>query len=192
MSKKLKNWYELLFRFFVIIANRLHTYTMFSRFGEWGHNSWIAGPCTLVSPGLVNVGSNVYFGSHVWLNATDNRGDCKPTLYIGNGSRVGRFVQINAWRDVTIGCNVLIADRVFISDADHVFSDTSVPIINQGDAFIGPVCLHDGCWIGIGAVILPGVSVGKNSVVAANAVVTRDVPDFCIVGGVPAKVIRYL
>jgi acetyltransferase-like isoleucine patch superfamily enzyme len=54
------------------------------------------------------------------------------------------------------------------------------------------VILQEGCWIGIGAVILPGVTVGRNSVVAANAVVTKDVPDRVVVGGVPARNIRQL
>ncbi len=84
----------------------------------------------------------------------------------------------------------MIADRVFISDADHLFVDKETPIKLQGDDFLGPVVLMEGCWIGIGAVILPGVTVGRNAIVAANAVVTRDVPDRVIVGGVPARLIR--
>jgi acetyltransferase-like isoleucine patch superfamily enzyme len=115
-----------------------------------------------------------------------------PTLRIGDGSYIGRLVQINALRSVDIGENVLIADRVFISDADHIFGDTKVPIRLQGDSFIGDVTLRDGCWIGIGAVILPGVTIGRNAVVAANAVVTKDVLDCSVVGGVPAKLIKQL
>ena len=87
---------------------------------------------------------------------------------------------------------MLIADRVFISDADHNFSDRETPIRLQGDSFLGAVTLRDGCWIGIGAVILPGVTVGRNAVVAANAVVTDDVPDHAVVGGIPARVIRQI
>jgi acetyltransferase-like isoleucine patch superfamily enzyme len=93
---------------------------------------------------------------------------------------------------VVIGSNVLIADRVFITDADHKFAAINTPISLQGDSFRGAVSLLDGCWIGIGAVILPGVTVGRNSVVAANTVVTKDVPDFTIVSGIPAKIIKKL
>jgi acetyltransferase-like isoleucine patch superfamily enzyme len=126
------------------------------------------------------------------LNAKDDRGDGSQTLIIGDGTYIGRLVQINAWRSVAIGSNVLIADRVFISDADHNFTDTNIPIRLQGDSFIGAVTLKDGCWIGIGAVILPGVTIGRNAVVAANAVVTKDVPDCVVVGGIPAKIIKQL
>jgi acetyltransferase-like isoleucine patch superfamily enzyme len=123
------------------------------------------------------------------VNAKDDRGDGAPTLRIGDGTYIGRFAQINAWRNVDIGDHVLRADRVFISDADHNYLDTNAPIRLQGDSFRGAVTLREGCWIGIGAVILPGVTIGRNSVVAANAVVTKDVPDGVVVGGIPAKII---
>jgi len=120
----------------------------------------------------------------------DDRKDGMPTLRIGDGTYIGRFAHINAWRNVRIGRDVLIADRVFISDCEHAFADTTVPIRLQGDIFRGNVMLMDGCWIGVGAVILPGVTVGRNAVVAANSVVNRDVAELTVVGGVPAKFIR--
>ncbi len=167
-----------------------YTMLMSKRFATWGAGSRIEPMAKLISPHLVQVHNNVYICEHVWLNAKDYLCNGKPTLTIGDGTYIGRFVQINAWQDVTIENNVLIADRVLISDADHNYKDPSVPIISQGDAFKGRVWLSSGCWIGIGAVILPGVRVGVNSVVAANAVVTQDVPDYTVVGGIPAKVIK--
>lgn len=163
-----------------------------SKFSAWGPRSQLGRGARLVGPELIQVGAGVFFGEQAWLNAKDERGDGKPTLRIGNSTHIGRFVQINAWRSVDIGTNVLIADRVFISDADHNFSDVDVPIILQGDSFRGAVTLCDGCWIGIGAVILPGVTVGRNSIVAANSVVTRSVPDRTVVAGIPAKVIKHI
>lgn len=177
---------------FARIVTGLYTLKTRGRFRAWGRKSRMEAPCKLVKPWLIDVGSSVYLGAHAWLNASDDRGDGQRTLHIGNGTYIGRFVQINAWRDVTIGRDVLIGDRVFISDADHCFDNVSMPIIKQGDAFIGSVRLNDGCWIGIGAVILPGVKIGQNAVVAANSVVTRDVPDFAIVAGAPAKIIRHI
>lgn len=174
------------------IRQRIHTMLVCGRFAQWGSRSRLERYAKLVSPQLVAVGDDVYICEHAWLNAYNDRGDDQPTLQIGSGTYIGRFSQINAWRDVQIGCDVLIADRVFISDSTHCFRDTSLPIIRQGDAFVGPVCLKDGCWVGIGAVILPGVTIGKNAVVAANAVVTSDVADFTIVGGVPAELIGHI
>jgi acetyltransferase-like isoleucine patch superfamily enzyme len=160
------------------------------KFREWGRNSRLGQGAKLFDPQLVLVGSNVRISEQAWINAKDYRGDGLPTLKIGDGTYIGRQVQINAWQSVTIGCNVLIADRVFISDADHNFKDACTPIRLQGDSFIGAVVLEDGCWLGIGSVILPGVTIGKNAVVGANAVVTKDVPSRAVVGGIPAKVIK--
>lgn len=69
---------------------------------------------------------------------------------------------------------------------------TPTTIRLQGDSFIGAVVLQEGCWIGVGAVILPGVTIGRNAVVAANAVVTHNVPDRAVVGGIPARIIKQL
>jgi serine acetyltransferase len=169
-----------------------YTLGLRSSFAAWGPGSRLGRRAKLVAPRLVHVGGGVVLGEHAWLNAKDDRCDGMPTLRIGDGTYIGRFAQINAWRSVTIGCNVLIADRVFISDADHNYGDTERPIRLQGDSFVGAVTLRDGCWIGIGSVILPGVTIGLNAVVAANSVVTQDVPDFAVFGGVPAKFIRQL
>lgn len=168
----------------------LYTLGTRSSFAAWGAGSRLGRGSRLIGAEFCCIGSRVLLGERAWLNAKDDRGDGQPTLRIGDGTYIGRFAQINAWRSVTIGRNVLIADRVFISDADHTFSDPATPIRLQGDSFLGAVTLHDGCWIGIGAVILPGVTVGRNAVVAANAVVTGDVPDHTVVGGIPARVIK--
>ena len=185
-----------LFRIVLELADKVlvrgYTLGMRSSFAAWGSGSRLGRRAKLVGPHLVHVGSAVMLGEETWLNAKDDRRDGMPTLRIGDGTYIGRFTQINAWRSVTIGSNVLIADRVFISDADHQYADTDTPIRLQGDSFLGEVTLRDGCWIGIGAAILPGVTIGRNAVVAANAVVTHDVPDCAVVGGIPAKIIKQL
>jgi acetyltransferase-like isoleucine patch superfamily enzyme len=168
----------------------LHTQAARGKFAAWGPGSRLGRGARLIGAEYVWVGDRVLLGECAWLNAKDDRGDGAATLSIGDGTYIGRFAQINAWRSVNIGRDVLIADRVFISDADHNFSDLETPIRLQGDSFRGAVTLRDGCWIGIGAVILPGVTIGRNAVVAANAVVTNDVPDHAIVGGIPAKGIK--
>lgn len=172
------------------LRQRIHTIQVRGRFAQWGQRSRIERFSKLVSPHLILVGDDVYICEHAWLNAKDDRGDGTPTLHIGNGTYIGRFVHINAWQNVTLGRDVLIADRVFISDSGHQFDNFNVPISRQPDPFLGPVHLKDGCWVGTGAVILPGVTIGQNAVVAANAVVTQDVPDHAVVGGVPARVIK--
>lgn len=91
---------------------------------------------------------------------------------------------------VRIGRNVMIADQVTIRDTDHSISSIDRPMIDQGIE-TAPVIIGDDVWIGHGASILKGVTVGEGSVIAAGAVVTKDVPPFAIVGGVPARIIRF-
>lgn len=183
---------ESYYSFLHAILTRIYSALMASRFRHWGKKSRIEFPSKLFKPYLVIVGDHVRICSHAWLNAQDNRCDGRPTLRIGDHTYIGRMVHINAWQDVDIGPDVLIGDRVTILDADHHFDDVSLPIRRQGDSFFGAVRLKTGCWIGSGAVIMPGVTIGRNAVVAANAVVTRDVPERTLVGGVPAKIIRQL
>ena len=168
----------------------VHTLLVRHRFHSWGKKSRIEPSSKLMSPQLIAVGNRVHICEHAWLNAKDDRGTGQPTLRIGDGTYIGRMVQINAWRDVEIGPNILIGDRVLILDADHNYDLTNHPIIWQGAAFKGAVHLLEGCWVGAGAVILPGITIGRNAVVAANAVVTKDVADRAVVGGVPAKNIK--
>lgn len=171
---------------------RLSTLAVQWRFASWGRQSRLEPSSKLLFPNLVRVGDHVHICEHAWLNAKDDRGDGQPTLHIGDNAYIGRFIHINAWRSVTIEKHVLIADRVFISDCGHQFTDPVVPIRDQPDPFLGPVVLKEGCWIGTGAVILPGVTIGRNAVVAANAVVSIDVPDRAVAGGVPARILKQL
>ncbi|MBI5750778.1 MAG: acyltransferase [Hydrogenophilales bacterium] len=83
----------------------------------------------------------------------------------------------------------MIAQAVTIRDTDHGFDDVSIPMKSQG-INTRPVKIEDDVWIGHGAIILRGVTIGAGAVVAAGALVNKDVPPYAIVGGVPAKVIR--
>ena len=172
------------------ITNRTYTIMMRGSFAYWGKGSQLGRHSKIVGAELIHVGSNVLLGEQIWLNAKDSQNNGEITLYIEDGTYIGRLVQINAWHNVSIGKNVLISDRVFIGDADHNYDDDNKPIIKQGDSFKGGVTLKDGCWVGIGAVILPNVTIGRNAVIAANSVVTKNVPDFTVVGGIPAKIIK--
>ena len=155
-----------------------------------GPNFQIGFPATLENPRAIVAGANVWIREHAWLNCAAGPGG-QPLLTIGSGSYIGRFSHINVRVGVTIEDDVLISDRVFITDYHHSFSDPDVPIIRQPLSEGGAVRLRRGCWIGDGAVILPGITIGRNAVVAANAVVTSDVPDRTVVGGVPARVIKF-
>jgi len=108
---------------------------------------------------------------------------------IGNHTRIG--IHCTVIGPVCIGNNVNLAQGITVTALNHNFEDTTKRIDEQGIS-TKPVVIGDDVWIGANAVILPGVTIGRHVVVAAGAVVTKDVPDNCVVGGVPAKVIKQL
>lgn len=111
-------------------------------------------------------------------------------IVLGAGSFCGAFCVFGVNQEILIGRSVMIAHAVSIRDTDHVFDELGKPMAQQGIATM-PVVIEDDVWIGHGATILKGVKIGKGAIVAAGAVVSKDVPPYSIVGGVPAKVIRY-
>ena len=108
-------------------------------------------------------------------------------VIIGDHTRIGLHNTVIG--PVTIGNHVNLAQGVTVTALNHNY-DNPEKYIDQQGITTQPVIIGDDVWIGAGAVILPGVSVGSHSVVAAGAVVTKDVPQRCVVAGVPAKIIR--
>lgn len=106
---------------------------------------------------------------------------------IGDHTRIG--IHCTVIGPVCIGNNVNLAQGITVTALNHNFEDASRRIDEQGIS-TKPVVIGDDVWIGANAVILPGVTIGRHVVVAAGAVVTKDVPEFTVVGGVPAKVIK--
>ena len=111
------------------------------------------------------------------------------SLRFGSGTMVGSFAHIVCTRAVNIGERVLIADRVFISDTEHDYRDPTRPVMDQPLRYIADVSIGPGSWIGENVCIL-GCKIGRNCVIGANSVVTKDVPDFCVAAGAPAALIR--
>ncbi len=106
---------------------------------------------------------------------------------IGDYTRIG--IHCTVIGPVAIGSHVNLAQGITVTALNHNFADPSLRIDQQGVS-TAPVVIGDDVWIGANAVILPGVTIGRHCVVAAGAVVTKDVPDNTLVGGVPAKVIK--
>ena len=121
-----------------------------------------------------------------------SRGGVGNTMFFGENLNIGDFCHITSVESVVFGKNVLIGSSVFISDHDHgsaSFEDLSISPANRA-LESKPVIIEDNVWVGEKAIILKGVRVGSNSVVAAGSVVTKDVPPYSVVAGVPAKVIK--
>ena len=133
----------------------------------------------------INMGRHVRIKKHAWFSL---KPECQVS--IGDHTRIGRYLILSgAGTSITIEDNVLMSERVFITESNHDFSDVSKPV--QSDSVSGgPVHIGSGTWIGIGVCILPGVTIGKHCVIGANATVTRNIPDYSIAAGIPAKVIK--
>lgn len=110
-------------------------------------------------------------------------------VIIGDYTRVGLHNTIIG--PVTIGNHVNLAQGITVTALNHNFSEADKRIDEQGVS-TGQVVIGDDVWIGANAVVLPNVSIGRHCVIAAGAVVTKDVPDGCVVAGVPAKIIKRL
>ncbi|MGE5408689.1 MAG: acyltransferase, partial [Syntrophothermus sp.] len=120
--------------------------------------------------------------------------DCKIRVHegeveIGAKTVIGQECTISAFQHVSIGRECIVADRVMFIDFDHGVVEVERPIRQQG-IYKRDVVVGSNVWIGYGACILRGVSIGDNSVIGTNAVVTKDVPANDVVAGVPARVIR--
>jgi acetyltransferase-like isoleucine patch superfamily enzyme len=111
------------------------------------------------------------------------------TLSVGDKSVLGRDVSINCYLDVEVGAAALFADSVYVSDFDHKFADLTTPIKDQGIAK-SRVRIEPDVWLGTKVTVSRGVLIGEGSVVGANAVVTRDLPAYCVAVGVPARVVK--
>jgi carbonic anhydrase/acetyltransferase-like protein (isoleucine patch superfamily) len=158
-------------------------------FAGFGPYRELGSPVTSIeNPGGIRIGAFVRIGTQVVLEAlVPERG---VTLTIADGAYLGHANRITAVGEVVIGEEAMLADRVYVSDTNHVYEDVTVPIKRQGLRDGRRVEIGRGAWIGIGAVIVGNVRVGDGAVVGANAVVTQDVPDFTVVAGNPAQVVR--
>ena len=118
-----------------------------------------------------------------------------PSIIIKDNNSFGSDVHIGCIDRIEIGCNCLFASRIYITDHDH--GDTSLdslllPPAKRKLVSKGPVIIKDNVWVGEGVAILSGVTIGENSIIATNAVVTKDVPANSVVAGIPAKIVKYI
>jgi len=131
----------------------------------------------------------IRFGRFVWIGDGTKIRCHEGAVEIGAKTVMGQECTVSAYQRVRIGEECVIADRAMFIDFDHGIVEVERPIRLQG-IYKRDVEVGNNVWIGYGACILRGVSVGDNSVIGTNAVVTKDVPANAVVGGIPARIIR--
>ncbi|MDP4132480.1 MAG: acyltransferase [Bacillota bacterium] len=119
----------------------------------------------------------------------ERKANFSSRVKIGNDSGIGINSSIAGY--VTIGNDVMMGPECIIYTRNHEFKRTDIPMHEQGFSEVKPVVIGNDVWIGGRVIILPGVHIGNGCIIGAGAVVTKDVPDYAIVGGNPAKVIKY-
>jgi serine acetyltransferase len=175
-------------------AGMVHADTPAGRvFKSFGRGSIMAfPPGSLYGEHAMEVGEDTLIGQLVTISAGILPGQDffgLTVLKVGDRCVIGRGSHIIAHESIEIGDDVWTGPYVYITDQNHGYADPDTPIglqvpVNR------PVSIGSGSWLGAGAIILPGATIGRNVVVAAGSVVRGTIPDRCVVAGVPARVIR--
>jgi len=165
------------------------------RFGRFGPDSVICFPPNAIfNERYVHIGSGTLFGPQITLSAgmvPGQRMVSDPVISVGDRCLIGKGSGIVGHLGITVGNDVWTGHHVYITDQNHGYGDLTLPISRQ----VMPeraVSIGDGSWLGHGAVVLPGASIGRHVVIGANSVVTGEIPDNCVAAGAPARVIRRL
>jgi acetyltransferase-like isoleucine patch superfamily enzyme len=141
----------------------------------------------------ISLGNSVTVSEHAWLNVATDDPTGKPTIVVDDNCIIAVGSILSAKNLIHLERDVNIAQQVLIMDHNHAYEDVEVPIIRQGITEGGKIRIGEGSWIGHGAAILCSrgeLTIGRHCVISANAVVMRSVPDYSVVFGMPATVIR--
>lgn len=156
------------------------------RFGKIGRGTILFKPMQLDNVKAISISEGVFIAEGAWLMGAKEQ---IKTLRINEGTVIGHFSHIVGISSVCIEKNVLMADHIFISDCTHNYEIIEKPIGKQSIKFIKPVTIGEGSWLGENVCVC-GANVGKHCVIAANSVVTNDIPDYCVAAGSPARVVK--
>jgi acetyltransferase-like isoleucine patch superfamily enzyme len=186
LVKKIKN-----------IKGMIYSVWLSRSFKNFGEKSIVKYPCLLLGEKYISVGEKTSIGKHGVITAWDKYMDdhFSPQIIIGDNVSIGEYCHITAINKIVIGNGVLTGRWLTITDNAHgnnTFNEIDIPPLKRPLFTKGAVIIEENVWIGDKVTILAGVHIGKGSVIAANAVVTKDIPAYCVVGGIPAKIIKQI
>lgn len=184
---KLSYWTYLLHRQIVTARHR-------NRFKRFGRSSLLASGVSLLSPEYISIGNNVSVMRHCVLETCPDAG-LFPDLQIGDNSSIGEYTHITCARQIIIGEGLLTGRFALITDNGHgksFIDETTEPPLLRPVHSNGPIIIGRNVWIGDKVTILPNIKIGDGAIIAANAVITRDVPAYSIAAGCPARVVKIM
>ena len=184
-------------RYARLFLNKAYSYALCRRFKRAGVKFSINFPAVIMGARYIEIGDNFICYSRLRLEAYGQHGGrlYSPRIVIGDNVALNFDCHIGCIDQIIIGNNVLIGSKVHITDHFHGYTDRltlATPPALRALVSKGPVIIEDNVWIGEGVVVLPGVRIGRNSIIGANAVVTKDIPPYCVYGGVPARAISHM
>lgn len=180
---------------YTIFRNLYYTSLLSHKFNFFGKNTIIQKKISLHGAKYIKIGDNCNIGNNGFLTAWSRHRNniFNPQIIINNNVSIGSDFHITAINLIVIEDNVLIGKKVTITDNSHGSLQPNEFLIPPAHRLLfskGPVIIKKNVWIGDKVTILPKVIIGENAIIGANSVVTKDVPDNCIVGGIPAKIIK--
>lgn len=164
-------------------------------FKKIGNSLWLGKDYSIQNPEFISIGDNFSAGSRFRMEAIDEYQEERftPKIIIKDNNSFGTDVHIGCINHIEVGKECLLGSRILIIDHQHGnIEDLNGAIPPQRRQLIskGPIIIGNNVWMGDGVVIMPNVRIGDNSIIAANAVVTKDVPHNTVVAGVPAKILK--
>lgn len=175
------------------ISNKIRTFFYSFSFATWGKKSTLWKANELKNIKNVSIGKNVKLQKGIWLTAWPQKTCQKVLINIQDDVVIGAYNHITASNYIQIGKGFLSGKWVTITDNSHgttSMDSLCVPPMDRTVSSKGPVIIGNNVWVGDKATILPGVTIGNGAVIAANAVVTKNVPEYSVVAGNPAKIIK--
>lgn len=175
----------------IIVKRDVMTKLYTRKFAKFGYSSFLYKPLYIdKNKKNVYIGNNVTIlnGARIQIFSKCDKDNCN--IKIGDGCYLGYNLSILAGADIDIKKGVLMASNVLISSENHSINPESDLYYMDQPLNCGKIIIEEGCWIGQNAIILPNVKIGKKCVIGAGSIVTKDIPDYSVAVGSPARIIK--
>jgi acetyltransferase-like isoleucine patch superfamily enzyme len=142
----------------------------------------------------IGLGHSISVAKDAWLNVATDDPTGEPVILIDDKCHIGYGSMISAKNGIHLEREVLVGQQVLITDHNHAYEDVTLPVARQGITEGGRIRIGQGCWIGRGAVVICAkgeLTIGRNCVIGVNSVVMQSIPDYSIVFGNPATIIKH-